>query len=254
MEPPNNIKRQKSKNQMQLEMEARWKKQLNMLQSNSPAVGGQGTSPAPRKKEDPLSLPIRSGLLWFRFASGILALIFGGVLFIGTVSEPPEPMEALLLIVYSCVGLFWVASVRMEITIRSFALELLLFMVVVVVLRINSPTFFDPGKLQRVGSIKEQPWTAGGDIRSLSGEAKVLIRQVRERLAGKAADEKAWRKAFSNLASTWEQLPKAQQVKAGEIHSAMEELERAMTLWESNPVEAHQDKAGDAVDRLADSL
>jgi hypothetical protein len=87
-----------------------------------------------------------------RTAAGVLAVGFGGWLFLLGQEMTLSPFNVILLIGYACVGLFWVLSATLPVTVRQFAMEMLLCAASTVLLVVTLPEAFDTGKLSNVES------------------------------------------------------------------------------------------------------
>ncbi|MBM4371444.1 MAG: hypothetical protein FJ098_07300 [Deltaproteobacteria bacterium] len=189
-------------------------------------------------RPDPLGQPIRPALRYLRLAAGLLAVGFGSLLFWAGEAMAPEPIEALLLIVYLCVGAYWVLSVTFPTPIRRFALEMVLLIVTTLGLRITSPHLFDTDRMTR--SVKAAPGTGAAakpeeGTDALAREAGRLCAAARSLLDGDLEDGSRWSEALTRADEAWKTLPDAVREKAEPGYILVGRLDRAVEAWRRSP-------------------
>jgi hypothetical protein len=101
---------------------------------------------------DPFSKPIRPGLRFVRTGAGIVGMVVGGWLFGAGQNLELAPLQVLFLIGYACVSLFWIISFPIRVPVRQFAVEMFIFVVATLLLRVALPAAFDLGRLSNTQS------------------------------------------------------------------------------------------------------
>ncbi len=101
---------------------------------------------------DPFSKPIRPGLRFVRTGAGIIGMVVGGWLFGAGQNLELAPLQVLFLIGYACVSLFWIISFPIRVPVRQFAVEMFIFVVATLLLRVALPAAFDLGRLSNTNS------------------------------------------------------------------------------------------------------
>lgn len=107
---------------------------------------------------DPFARPIRPQLRFVRTGAGVIGLGVGAWLFGAGQNLDFSPAQVLLLIGYGCVSLFWILSAPIRVPVRQFAIEMLIFVVATLLLRIVMPAAFDLGRLS---NSEHAPLSAG---------------------------------------------------------------------------------------------
>lgn len=96
---------------------------------------------------NPLDEEVSPRLMQVRKGTGLLAMLFGVLLFMVGMNNSPDPLLALLMIAYVCVGAYWMLASKQPILLRRMLLEMVLFVAVTMGLRVNSPVVFELGQL-----------------------------------------------------------------------------------------------------------
>jgi len=150
--------------------------------------------------EDPFSLPIRPSLKYVRTGAGVIGLLFGGWLFLAGQQLDLKPYHVLFLIAFGCVSLFWILSTPIKISVRQFAIEMLLFIVATLLLRVGLPEAFELGSL----SHQTRAPLHGGPVWEKT-EAKVNAESFSKQVSGiaKSARGVLYDPEASRLAETW---------------------------------------------------
>ncbi len=107
---------------------------------------------------DPFARPIRPGLRFVRTGAGVVGLGVGAWLFGAGQNLDFGPAQVLFLISYGCISLFWILSAPIRVPVRQFAIEMLIFVVATLLLRLALPAAFDLGRLSNTESA---PLSAG---------------------------------------------------------------------------------------------
>jgi hypothetical protein len=116
-------------------------------QQQSQAPAGMAPSQFKTVAEDPFGKPIRNSLRIARTGAGVVGLALGAWLFLAGQNLDLAPHHVLFLIGYGCISLFWVLSAILTISVRQFAVEMLIFVISTLLLRVALPEAFDPGTL-----------------------------------------------------------------------------------------------------------
>lgn len=99
------------------------------------------------EETDPFKRPIRTSMRIIRSVAGVVGLLFGGWLFLAGQRLDLKPHHILLLIGYGCVSLFWVLSTPIKVSVRQFAIEMLIFVSATLLVRVALPEAFELGTL-----------------------------------------------------------------------------------------------------------
>jgi len=190
----------------------------------------------------PLDQPIRPLLRWVRLLAGLFAIAFGSLLFWAGTAVAPEPAEALFLIVYLCVGAFWVLSFSFKTTtLRRFSMEMLLFIAVTLAIRLTSPQLFDTEKITMSLSVPA-PGSGGHETPAektsaaqLKQDAWDLNRTTRMLVAGELKTEQQWTDGIAGLKKTYRSLPTVERGRLEPNYRATIDLEKAVKAWQSDP-------------------
>jgi len=221
------------------------------------APGGTSAPPLSSPGINALDQQVRPALKYIRLAAGLLAITFGSLLFWAGEAVSPEPIEALLLIIYLCVGVFWVLSLTLELTLRRFSMEMLLFVVVTLAIRLTSPELFDPGKLTR--GLSAPPMVTGAVVQAeeikispaqFKHNAWDLNRTTRMLIAGELKVEEQWTKMVTALKLTYRSLPAADRDRLEPNYRASIALEKAVKAWKTDPTS----EAAEAVYTLIEEI
>lgn len=105
------------------------------------------TAEDPALDPDPLKRPIRPSLRIARSGAGVVGLALGSWLFLAGQQLELRPAHVLFLIAYACVSLFWVLTAFVRVPVRQFAVEMLVFIVATLGLRVALPEAFSLGTL-----------------------------------------------------------------------------------------------------------
>jgi len=206
------------------------------------APGGTAPPPPSSPVVNTLDQQVRPALKYMRLTAGLLAIMFGSLLFWAGEAVSPEPIEALLLIIYLCVGAFWVLSVTLDLTVRRFSMEMLLFVVVTLAIRLTSPDLFDPGKFTR--GLSAPPMLGGGGMQAektktspaqFKHNAWDLNRKTRMLIAGELKVEEQWTEMVTTLKLTYRGLPAADRDRLEPNYRASIALEKAVNAWKTDP-------------------
>ena len=207
---------------------------------------------------NPLDMPIGPALRWVRLAAGLMAITFGSLLFWAGEAVAPEPIEALLLIIYLCVGVFWVLSFTFPtISVRRFSLEMLLFVVVTLGIRLTSPDLFDSGKLTQ--GLRRPPESAAAAMSTtpektsaaqLKQDSWDLNRTTRMLVAGELKDEQQWTDTVSNLKKTFRGLTAEERDRLEPSYRATIDLEKAVAAWRGDPSSENAEKVYSLVETI----
>jgi len=140
------------------------------------------------------------------------------------------PAQVLFLIGYGCVSLFWILSAPIRVPVRQFAVEMLVFVVATLLLRVALPAAFDLGRLSNNESAPLSAGLKGPDFvqdvtpAAFANEADNLCRLARAVLDdpddGVVVDEwmvaaEGFRKLFRRLSA--EQREEAELIYKGSI-------------------------------------
>ena len=228
-------------------------------QTTAPGPGGTTAPPLSSPGVDALDQQVRPALKIIRLAAGLLAIMFGSLLFWAGEAVSPEPIEALLLIIYLCVGVFWVLSVTLEMTVRRFSMEMLLFVAVTLAIRLTSPDLFDPGKLTQGFS---GPAQGGGavvqantkPVKTSPAQFKQdvwdLNRTIRMLIAGELKVEEQWTETMTALKLTYRGLPAADRDRLEPNYRAAISLEKAVKAWKEAPTPVAADAVYTIIEKI----
>jgi len=205
-----------------------------------------------------LDQPIRPALRYVRLVTGITAISFGSLLFWAGDAVAPEPVEALLLIVYLCVGAYWVLSFSFNsTTVRRFSLEMVLFIVVTLGIRLTSPHLFDLGKLSRslaapprVGGTAGETEVKKTSAAQLKQDAWDLNRTTRRLIAGELKEEQQFTDMVTNIKNTYRNLPAKERDRLEPNYRAAIDLDKAVKAWKSHPAAANNEKIYELIEKI----
>jgi hypothetical protein len=194
---------------------------------------------------DPFAQPIRPGLRFVRTGAGVVGLGVGAWLFGAGQDLDYGPAQVLFLIGYGCISLFWILSAPIRVPVKQFAIEMLIFIIATLLLRLALPAAFDLGRLSNNESAPLSAGLNGPDFvqdvtpAAFANEADNLCKLTRALLdesengevtvAWKSAHKK-FRKIFRNLSA--EERKDAELVYKGSI--LLESRIKAVTSNESS--------------------
>ena len=179
---------------------------------------------------DPFAQPIRPGLRFVRTGAGVVGIGVGAWLFGAGQNLDYGPAQVLFLIGYGCISLFWILSAPIRVPVRQFAIEMLIFIMATLLLRLALPAAFDLGRLSNSESaplsagLNDPDFVQEVTPAAFANEASRLCRLAQAVLdepgsgeavaAWKSADEK-FRKRFRRLNA--EQREEAEVIYKGSI-------------------------------------
>lgn len=217
----------------------------------------------PVRSEDPFQRPIRTSLRIVRTGAGVLAIAFGSWLFLWGQDQSLEPFHVLLLIAYGCVGLFWILSAPLKVSVKQFAIEMLLFVFATVLLKVALPEAFDLGTLS---NRKSGPLAGGhgpGPSETSVPDAGYFVGAL-EGLASKARDVldapqegdglRNWLSDCAQLKLAFRKLNKEERKKVEKAYKATVALEQKMEQLAEDFGEGRADAAFGAVEALEKAL
>lgn len=186
----------------------------------------------PPPPPDPFRAPIRPLLRAIRTMAGLVAVVVGAWLFLGGQELHLLPLHVVLLIGYACVGLFWLLSAVLPVTVKQFAIEMLIFVISTVLLKVALPEAFDPGRLSNTETGPLQ----GGEAASVSAklDADDYARQAEElaRLARDVLDapgdptmKETWARSAQQCRTAFRKLSRDERRKAEATYKAAVALE-----------------------------
>ncbi len=209
-------------------------------QHMTPPISEAPRAPEPTAVEfgapDPLQMPIRPLLRVVRTFAGVMAIMFGIWLFFIGESYNLEPYHVLLLIAYACVGLFWVMSTPLKVSVKQFAIEMLVFVFATVLLKVALPEVFELGKLSNresgpligdSGSSSEQKALTEKDF---AAKVEDLLEEAREVLDD-PSDKKlteAWLERSATTRKLFRKMSKDERKKAEALYKGAVALEEKM--------------------------
>lgn len=228
----------------------------------TPPIREAPPAPEPATPEfgapDPMLMPIRPSLRIIRAFAGLMAILFGIWLFFIGESYNLEPHHVLLLIAYACVGLFWVMSAPLKISVKQFAIEMLVFVFATVLLKVALPEVFELGKLSnRVSgplaggsamSTEQKPLTEkdfAAKVEDLLAEAReVLDDPTDKKLTG------AWLERSEATRKLFRKMSKKERKKAETLYKGTVALEEKIEKVIKNAGEKGVDEAFDTLEDL----
>ncbi|MFH1530028.1 MAG: hypothetical protein ABIK09_04730 [Pseudomonadota bacterium] len=204
-----------------------------------------------------LDQPIRPLLRWVRLFAGLFAIAFGSLLFWAGAAVAPEPVEAFFLILYLCVGAFWVLSFSFKTTtLRRFSLEMVLFIGVTLAIRLMSPNLFDTEKITLSLSVPA-PGSQGDEAPAektsaaqLKQDAWDLNRTTRVLIAGEVKDDLQWVDMITGLKKTYRGLPVKERNRLEPNYRATIDLEKAVRAWQADPTPESVEKVYEQIEAI----
>lgn len=206
--------------------------------------------------EDPLGRPIRPALKVIRTAAGIIGLLVGGWLFVVGQQIDLRPFHVLFLIGYGCVSLFWVFSSWLRVSVRQFAVEMLIFVVATLLLKIALPEAFHPGTLSNresgplfAGVPAMSPETFSRRAEGLASLARDVLDDIRDedRLS-------SWLSSCSNLKRSFGEMKAQERKRVGDVYKKLVALEAKLKQVARKPDAEGFAQARSAVEGLEDAL
>lgn len=204
-----------------------------------------------------LDQPIRPLLRWVRLLAGLFAIAFGSLLFWAGEGVAPEPAEALFLIVYLCVGAFWVLSFNFKTTtVRRFSFEMVLFIVVTLGIRLTSPNLFDTEKITQGLSMpapgedhtaRKAEKTSAAQLKQAAWE---LNRTTRKLVAGELKTDDEWVGMLKDLKKAYRGLPGKERDRLEASYRSAIALDKAVAAWKSDPSSDNADKIYDLIETI----
>jgi hypothetical protein len=225
------------------------------------SLSARSTRPIARPQQaaevNPLDLPIRPLLRWIRLLAGLFAIAFGSLLFWAGEGVAPDPAEALFLIVYLCVGAFWVLSFNFKTTtVRRFSFEMVLFIVVTLGIRLTSPNLFDTEKITQglsmpapgeATSSRQGEKTSAAQLKQAAWE---LNRTTRMLVAGELKTDENWTGMIKDLKKAYRGLPAAERDRLEDSYRAAIDLEKAVETWRADPTSDNADRIYDLIETI----
>jgi hypothetical protein len=228
------------------------------------AVGNATTTQPPvlspvRQKDDPFEKPIRTSLRIVRTGAGVLAVSFGSWLFVWGQDCSLAPFHVLLLITYGCVGLFWVLSAPLKVSVRQFAIEMLLFVFATVLLKVALPEAFDLGTTSNKTSGPLSGGGLPGPSEPVPPDADIYA-GVLDKLANKARDVlddpentdrvEGWLRECRTIKHDFRRMDREQRKSVENAYKATVALEQKMERLKTNSGSDEADQAFEAVENL----
>ena len=149
------------------------------IQQQTQAPAGMTPPRFKTTDDDPFGRPIRSSLRIARTGAGIVGLGLGAWLFLAGQNLDLAPHQVLFLIGYGCISLFWILSAVLTISVRQFAIEMLIFVISTLLLRVALPEAFDPGTLSNRHSTALNAGL-GDKVRSQGISSEVFVAKVEQ--------------------------------------------------------------------------
>ena len=170
----------------------------------------------------------------------------------------PEPAEALFLIVYLCVGAFWVLSFNFKTTtVKRFSLEMILFVAVTLGIRLTSPNLFDTEKITQGMSMPAPGQDrARGEAAQKTSAAQLkqaawdLNRTTRMLVAGELKETDQWAGMVKSLKQAYRGLPGKERDRLEPNYRATIELEKVVKAWQEDPTAENIDKIYETIETI----
>lgn len=230
----------------------------------APPVGTNKPTPPPAlspvfQKEDPFGKPIRTSLRIVRTGAGVLAVAFGSWLFVWGQDYSLAPFHVLLLITYGCVGLFWILSAPLKVSVKQFAIEMLLFVFATVLLKVALPEAFDLGTMSNKTS---GPLAGGGlpgpsepvppDADVYAGVLDSLANKARDVLDDPEATNRVegWLRECRTIKHDFRRMAREQRKSVENAYKATVALEQKMEQLKTGAGGGEVDQVFEAVENL----
>ena len=194
-----------------------------------------------RVETSPYERPIRPSLRIVRTLAGVAGAGLGAWLFVVGQEITFAPIHMVVLIVYGCISLFWIASAPIRVSVRQFVFEMILFIAATLFLKVAVPEAFDVGRLTNSmsgpkGGRVERPWrhrkpandreTFLQKTRELSAAGEALIAQEEGALSW---DE--WSLQCEKTKRDFRLLDEGEKGDFADIHSHLTVLQSRMARW-----------------------
>ncbi len=192
---------------------------------------------------DPFARPIRPGLRFVRTGAGIIGLGVGAWLFGAGQNLDYGPAQVLFLIGYGCISLFWILSAPIRVPVRQFAVEMLIFVVATLMLRLALPAAFDLGRLSNRESaplsagLQEPEFLQDVTPAGFANSADHLCKHARAVLdePGNAEAVAEWTEETETLRKLFRRLTAEQRADAEKIYKGSIVLESRIKAATADP-------------------
>jgi len=216
---------------------ARFKSEEERVRPPVPAPEGAVPAGAPVEEDDPFNRPIRPSLRIVRTVAGLLGLLFGGWLFVAGQQLEFKPLAMLFLIGYGCISLFWILSAPIRVPVRQFAIEMLIFIVATLLLRVGLPEAFELGTLtnKQTAPLNVGMSGPGGTYKAITpngfrNQIDALTSEARELLDEPADTDRAeeWFERCQRARELFRTLDRSDRKRCEPLYKSMVTLETRM--------------------------
>jgi len=214
-------------------------------------------APAPEPPGDPFHKPIRPAMKVVRTVAGLVGLLVGAWLFLAGQQLDLRPYHVLFLIGYGCVSLFWVVTSTLKVSVRQFAIEMLIFVASTLLLRLALPEAFNPGTLSNRES---GPLFSSAAPRyspdAFLKEADDLVAAAREVLddVGDAGRSRKWMESCAGLRDRFGELPAPDRKQVESLYKKVVALEARMKKLVETPDDGTLALARSAIHEVEEAL
>ncbi len=188
---------------------------------------------------DPLKRPIRPPLRFVRTSAGLIGLALGSWLFLAGQLLELKPAHVLFMIAYACISLFWVLSAFVRVPVKQFAVEMLIFVVATLGLRIALPEAFSLGTLSNQSTGPYVAGEAGEDSQPVDlderiGQLADQARTVLQTPADKALSD-GWLQSCRELKVVYRGLSAEKRKETEKLYKGVVALEARIEAVRSTP-------------------